>query len=55
LSCWLFAEEKLPAVKGIIKLKKAVSKQRALLPRPLQDGVFSKIIKLGEAASNLEN
>jgi hypothetical protein len=55
LSVWLIAEEKLPAVKGIIKLKEAYSNQRALLPRPFPAGVFSKLIKLGETAFKLES
>jgi hypothetical protein len=55
LSCWLIAEERLPAVKGIIKLKMPVSTRRELLPRPFPPGVFSRVIKLGEAAFKLEH
>jgi hypothetical protein len=54
LSCWLIAEEKLPAVKGIIKLKMPVSSRPELLPRPFPAGVFSKIKKLGETTLKLD-
>ncbi len=54
LSCWLIAEEKLPSLKGIIKLKMPISARRTLLPRPFPPGVFSRINKLGETTLNLE-
>ncbi len=55
LSCWLITEEKLPAVKGIIKLKMPVFTRRALLPRPFPQGIFSRIKKLGETMLKLES